>query len=210
MLRYLYARELRNHEKLHDTMFADRARQFHGRLGWDVTINDRGEERDEYDALDPLYVIWELPDGRHGGSMRFLPTTGRTMAAEHFPDLSGGRPVRSPLIWECTRFCLGEGARPGVSAALMLGGAEVGLGFGLSHALGVFDSRMVRIYRRLGWPPLVLGSRGGGRDAVSLGLWEYSRAIRRHLLRKAGISDELSRHWFMRAFGHLELQRIVG
>ena len=207
MLRYIHARDLPAYRKLHQTMFADRARQFHARLGWDVAVNERGEERDQYDDLDPLYVIWEMPDGSHGGSMRFLPTTGRTMAAEHFPHLSQGRRIASPLIWECTRFCISDRAGADVSAALMLGGAEVGLGFGLSHALGVFDARMVRIYRRLGWPPMILGSEGQGREKTSLGLWAFGRSVRERLLRRAGISDEVSRQWFMRAFGHLELMR---
>jgi N-acyl-L-homoserine lactone synthetase len=38
----------------------------------------KGQERDRYDDLNPLYVIWQEHDGRHAGSMRFLPTTGRT------------------------------------------------------------------------------------------------------------------------------------
>ncbi len=201
MLRYIYASDLSAYPKLQETMFKDRAHQFHTRLGWDVAVDTRGAERDEYDALNPLYVIWEMRDGSHGGSMRFLPTTGRTMAAEHFAFLADGHPVSNPRIWECTRFCLGRQAGPRVSAALMLGGAEVGLGFNLSHALGVFDARMIRIYRRLGWGPVVLGSCGNGRDRISLGLWEYGQAVRNKLLKTAGLSDELSRHWFLRAFG---------
>ena len=46
MLRYIYGEELFQYPKLRDTMFRDRARQFHERLGWDVTVDDRGEERD--------------------------------------------------------------------------------------------------------------------------------------------------------------------
>ncbi len=200
MLRYIHANDLHQFPKLKATMFADRAQQFRARLGWDVRVNTRGEERDEYDALNPLYVIWEQRDGSHGGSMRFMPTTGRTMAQEHFLHLTDGRPIRSAKIWECTRFCLGAGAGPRVSAALMLGGAELGRGFGLSHALGVFDARMVRIYRRLGWGPIILGAQGQGRTAISLGLWEFSPPVRARLLQKAGVSDEISRYWFRRAF----------
>ena len=61
-------------------MFRDRATQFKTRLKWDVTVDAQGFEKDEYDALDPLYVIWENQAGRHAGSMRLLPSTGRTMA----------------------------------------------------------------------------------------------------------------------------------
>ena len=73
--------------------------------------------------------------------MRFLPTTGRTMVEDHFLHLTDGVAIKSPFIWECTRFCLAPDAGPNVSAALMLGGMELGLGAHLSHALGVFDAR---------------------------------------------------------------------
>ena len=74
MLRYIYGNDLHQFPLLRDTMFRDRADQFKTRLGWAVNVNAAGEERDEYDAMNPLYVIWQNPDGTHGGSMRFLPT----------------------------------------------------------------------------------------------------------------------------------------
>lgn len=201
MLRYLTGAALRQFPTLRDTMFRDRARQFHDRLGWQVAVDGAGWERDEYDGLNPVYVIWQRPDGRHGGSMRFLPTLGPTMVNDHFAHLTGGRRIAHPKMWECTRFCLAEAAAPNVSAALMLGGAELGVGFGLSRAVGVFDARMVRIYRHLGWEPTVLGSAGTGAEAVSLGVWEFSEDIRRRLAARAGLSPDISRLWFDRAFG---------
>ncbi|MCP3971854.1 MAG: autoinducer synthase [Rhodobacteraceae bacterium] len=204
MLRYIYGDELNGFEKLRDTMFRDRAAQFRQRLGWEVQVNADGMERDEYDAQNPLYVIWENADGSHGGSMRFLPTVAGTMVNDHFTHLTGGVEIRHPMIWECTRFCLAEGAGARVSAALMLGGMEVGLGFYLTDAVGVFDARMVRVYRRLGWEPTILGTAGEGRAAVSVGLWNYDPALRAVLLQRAGISDRLSRHWFDRAFGSVD------
>ncbi len=182
-------------------MFTDRANQFHTRLAWDVTVADDGTERDNYDELNPLYVIWERPDGLHGGSLRFLPTTGRTMINDHFLNLTDNVEIRSPFIWECTRFCLAPDAEARVSAALMLGGLEVGLASHLSHAVGVFDARMVRIYSRLGWGPTILGTTGEGRDAISVGLWAFERDVKARLLPRAGVSAELSRHWYDRAFG---------
>ena len=201
MLRYIYGEELNNFPKLRDSMFRDRAAQFRQRLGWEVEVDEHGLERDEYDAKNPLYVIWQRADGSHGGSMRFLPTVAETMVNDHFTHLTDGVEIRHPMIWECTRFCLAEGAEPRVSAALMLGGLEVGLGFYLTDAVGVFDTRMVRIYRRLGWEPTVLGTSGEGREAISVGLWKFDAETRAALLRRAGVSDELSRLWFDRAFG---------
>ena len=201
MLRYFYGNELNAHCELAESMFRDRATQFRDRLGWDVQVDADGFERDEYDALNPLYVIWQQPDGRHGGSMRFLPTTGRTMVNEHFGDLLGGRAICSPQIWECTRFCLGPNADGRVAGALMLAGGELMRGFDVEQFVGVFDARMVRIYRMIGSSPEVLGSAGEGREKISVGLWSYDPLDRAKVLERAGLSSALSEHWYARAFG---------
>ncbi|WP_171175847.1 acyl-homoserine-lactone synthase [Ruegeria sp. HKCCD8929] len=201
MLRYIYADELHKYPKLREGMFRDRADQFKTRLGWDVHINEQGEERDQYDDLNPLYVIWEEPDGSHGGSMRILPTTGPVMVNDVFGHLTGGAPICSPLIWEVTRFCLSRDASPRIAGAIMLSGGEVMGGFGLTHIAGVFDARMIRIYRLIGSSPEVLGSEGIGRDQISVGLWPYSEADCERVAARAGIPRELSRLWFNTAFG---------
>ncbi|MCF6231982.1 MAG: autoinducer synthase [Rhodobacteraceae bacterium] len=201
MIRYIYADDLSLYPKLASSMFRDRADQFHTRLGWPVDVDDLGEERDQYDALNPLYVIWEQPDGRHGGSMRFLPTTGRVMVNEIFGHLIGDGTITSPHIWECTRFCLARGADAKTAAGLMLAGGEIMSGFGIRHFVGVFDARMQRIYRAIGSSPEVLGSQGQGREMISVGLWEFTEAARRKVAQRAGISPTLSQLWFDRAFG---------
>lgn len=206
MLRYVRGRDLHLFPRLQETMFTDRTCQFRDRLGWPVHVDGRGWEQDEYDGPDPIYVIWQRPDGRHEGSMRFLPTDGPHMLADHFSHLSARR-ICDPLVWECTRFCLSRDAAPTVSAALMLAGCELGMGFGLEASVGVFDRRMVRVYRALGWPPEILGSDGRGGDAIHLGLWRFSEDRRRVLASRAGISPGLSRLWFERGFRAEDLRR---
>ena len=203
MLRYVYAADLKNHPKLARTMFRDRADQFKTRLGWDVTMDENGAERDEYDDLNPLYVIWEEPDGSHGGSMRILPTTGQTMVNDHFLDLTDGVEISSPLIWECTRFCLSPNAGKlanKAAAALMLAGCELGVRFGLDSSVGVFDARMVHIYRRIGWAPEILGTSGSGKDAISVGLWEINQESKLEICAKSGIEPEQAEAWFDASF----------
>lgn len=201
MLRYIYGDQLKAHERLAAEMFRDRADQFKVRLNWEVSVDAQGFERDEYDDLNPLYVIWENADGTHGGSMRFLPTVGRVMVNDHFPHLLGRDSISSPTIWECTRFCLSRGANPKVAAALMLAGGEIMEGFGVEHFVGVFDARMVRIYRRIGSSPEVLGQEGEGRTQISVGLWHFAPEAKALVAQKAGLSPEISRLWFDRAFG---------
>ena len=116
MIRFIYAEDLTKFPVLAETMFKDRADQFKRRLNWDVSVSEYGWERDEYDDLDPLYLIHENADGTHGGSMRTLPTVGRCMTNEHFSHLTDGVRIESPTIWECTRYCLAPGAGPGVAA----------------------------------------------------------------------------------------------
>ena len=202
MIRFIYGDQLNAFPKLKRTMHEDRTWQFKERLGWDVTGDEAGWERDEYDALHPLYVIWENADGTHGGSMRFLPTTEQTMVNDHFSNLLNGVVIRSPFIWECTRFVLGQGANSRVAAAMMLAGGELMRAFSLTHLLGVFDPRMVRIYSTIGASPEVLGSPGEGRDKISVGLWPFRPEDRLQVLQRAGLSSGISEHLFSRSFGH--------
>ncbi|MFT4784689.1 MAG: N-acyl-L-homoserine lactone synthetase [Paracoccaceae bacterium] len=201
MLRYIHGSDLANFPKLRDTMFKDRAEQFKNRLGWAVSVNENGEERDEYDDLNPLYIIWEREDGTHGGSMRFLPTVGRTMVNDHFSHLTDGVKIESPFIWECTRFCLAPNAERKVSAALVLGAGELMANFHLSHFVGVFDPRMERIYRLYGVQPDVIGKKGEGRDQIGVGLWEMNAEAWPRTLNRVGVTRAISRQWFERSFG---------
>ncbi|MFY0692352.1 MAG: autoinducer synthase [Paracoccaceae bacterium] len=204
MLRYIYGNDLEKFPRLQDSMFRDRAEQFHSRLGWEVTVDAQGWEQDDYDALNPLYVIWETDSGRHGGSMRFLPTTGQTMVNDHFLHLTDGVRIESPLIWECTRFCLAPDADRRVTAALVLGAGEVMQNFSLSHFVGVFDPRMERIYRLLGVNPDVIGRKGEGDAEIGIGLWEFIESARPRVQGRAGVTQAQSRLWFNASFGITE------
>lgn len=205
MIRFIYADELPNRPDLADSMFRDRAEQFRDRLNWDVTVDSRGWELDQYDQINPLYVIWEEADGRHGGSMRTLPTIGRTMINEHFLHLTDGVAITSPFIWECTRFCLSPNATECAAAGLLMAGCEMGLRFGLEQAIGVFDARMTRIYGRIGWKPDVIGTR----DSVSVGLWNITEEARDEISRRSGISTRLIANWFDASFNANALQPVL-
>ncbi|CTQ33377.1 acyl-homoserine-lactone synthase [Jannaschia rubra] len=202
MIRYLYGTDLDRHPDLAAAMFRDRAAQFRDRMGWAVTVDAMGWETDDYDGMDPIYVIVEDAAGGHAASMRFLPTTGPTMLADVFPHLMGGAPIRSPLVWECTRFCLSPGAGAGAARRLLLGAVELGLAMGVTHSVGVFDAPMTRIYRRLGWSPEVLGTQ----DGISAGLWTLSRRTHDMLCSTAGVEARTSRAWLEASFGEILAQ----
>ncbi|WP_136443045.1 acyl-homoserine-lactone synthase [Pacificoceanicola onchidii] len=201
MIRYVYGEDLHKFPRLARTMFEDRAAQFKSRHDWDVSVDEDGLERDEYDHDNPLYIIWQNADGTHGGSLRLMPTMGPTMVNDHFTHLTDGVTIKSPLIWECTRFCLAKGARPGVAAALMLAAGHIMEEFGVEHFVGVIFAHMVRVFRRIGSCPEVLGTVGEGREAISVGLWEFTEDTQRAVAKSAGLSIDLSKRWFEMAFG---------
>jgi acyl homoserine lactone synthase len=200
MIRFIYSDQLSLYPLLAESMFRDRAAQFKDRLDWDVTVDENGWEVDEYDRMNPLYIIWENADGRHGGSVRIMPTVGRIMTNEHFRDLTGGVAIRSPLIWECTRFCLAPEAPVGVAAALLAAGVELGLRFGLEQAVGVIYAKTVPLYRRIGSAPDIIGSRGDGRDRISVGLWPITAGARAEISRRSGIPLSVMARWFDASF----------
>lgn len=148
------------HPDLIDQMFRLRAKVFSDRLGWAVSVSD-GRERDKYDDLEPLYALALTEDRKVVGTFRLLQTLGPHMLAEVFKELMpDGIPVRSPIIWESTRFCVdtelaqkrGERGLAEVTAILLSSLLEIGLYAGLSHILTVIDIRMERILRRAGCP----------------------------------------------------------
>jgi N-acyl-L-homoserine lactone synthetase len=162
--------------RLIDSMYRDRAAVFRDRLGWDLTVDDRGWECDEYDALNPLYCIAALPDGTHGGSLRLLPTTGRTMLHDHFAALLGPAEVRSPTIWEVTRLCVTPRATPWtslvrLSSLVMHAAAEFGMRAGVTQFVGVYAAAMTAVYHRCGQVPRCIGKQQRGEEEICAGLW---------------------------------------
>ena len=137
-----------------------RYRVFKQRLNWDVTVS--GDlEIDEYDALNPIYLLYCNAAGSVEGCARMLPTTGPNMLRNSFPSLLGASAVpESPRIWEASRLCIHvephqDRTRSGSSTAtleLFAALIEFGLARGLSDIVAVTDHRMERILRRVGVP----------------------------------------------------------
>lgn len=87
-----------------DQMHVLRARQFFDRRGWNVEVRG-GRETDGFDLLDPIYILVASEAGRLLASLRILPTSGPHMLADVFPEVMGGQdPIRSPSVWESSRF----------------------------------------------------------------------------------------------------------
>jgi len=145
-----------------DAMFKLRARVFGDRLGWQVTVTD-GRERDVFDDLDPSYAVGLDDEGNVVSCVRALQTTGPHMLSDVFSEiLEGEPPLRSPTLWESTRFCvdtarLGRGSdRHSVSYAtceLMIASLEAAKQAGVTDIVTVIDPVMDRVLKRSGNAP---------------------------------------------------------
>ncbi|MFY0596109.1 MAG: autoinducer synthase [Cognatishimia sp.] len=144
-------------QPLLDDMYRLRAQVFAGRLGWEVNIED-GKEIDQFDHMDPGYIVGVDDNMNVISCARVLQTTGPHMLSDVFDAiLCGEAPVRSPNIWESTRFCVdtqrlkGEKSKHTVSTAtceLMLGILEYAQDSGITDIITVIDPVMDRVLKR--------------------------------------------------------------
>ncbi len=166
-----------------------RYRVFKGRLDWDVKVED-DLEIDEFDTVEPYYLLQYDEAMRLCGTVRLLPSEGPNMLRDVFPFLAGGAAIpASPTVWESSRFSLdlpptAPKGRHGLARAtfeLFAGMIEFGLWQGLSHIVTVTDARMERILKRAGWPLERLGQPQNLGNCIALaGFLETSmEALRR-------------------------------
>ncbi len=146
-----------------DEMYALRYRVFSERLNW--VKGQSGYEMDSYDDLSPNYLIYKGKDGHVAACVRLLPTTGKNMLKDTFPELLDGNPAPvSDHMWESSRFAVDtfalkeKGELGRVSNQLFLAMIEFGLSRKLSEIVTVTDLRVERIVRQSGWPARRLGN----------------------------------------------------
>lgn len=160
MLLLAHYAEEEDHKDVFRQMYALRARQFSLRRGWRVTVKD-GLEIDSFDSreMNPLYVCVVGDDNKLLASLRLLPTTGPHMLADVFPEVMGeAGPVRHPLVWESSRFCVDTDAARAfctdginhVTRLLLLGLFQTAHEAGMSNVVSVYDIFVERILRRAG------------------------------------------------------------
>jgi acyl homoserine lactone synthase len=148
-----------------DQMFCLRSRIFGDRMAWNVTRTN-GRELDEFDRLEPTYILALSQSDDVIGCTRLLPTTGPTMLERVFPQLLSMRSLPShDSMTESSRFCVDtafrQEAREGgihmVTLAMFAGILEWCLLKGHTEIATATDVRFERILRRAGWPIQRLG-----------------------------------------------------
>ena len=203
MIKIVHANDLFRRPILAASMFRDRALQFRERLNWGaIELDDLGLEFDEYDDLNPVYIIIEDERGEHCASVRLMPTTGRTMLNEHFTGLTGDSEIRSPLIWEATRLCLSrrrevDGAiLRRAPSALFWATCDLALRSGVEFLVAVYFTHMQRVWKLAGFEPEVLGAQDTEDGEICAGLWELTPEFRDYLAERSGMIGKRALEYF--------------
>jgi len=142
-----------------------RARVFAQRLGWVACKGER--ECDEFDALEPTYILAIDEQSNVVGCARLLPACGPTMLQTLFSCLLGGGDAFHPhaSMIESSRFCVdidhchGIEGRPLHLATRTMFAAIAEWSFlnGYNEIVTVTDVRLERLLNRSGWPMRRLG-----------------------------------------------------
>ena len=91
-------------KKLYTQVAHYRHKVFIEMLGWELETRN-GEELDQFDRPDTLYVVSQDDDGNVNGCARLLPTSQPYLLGEIFPQLMNGAGVPcSDDVWELSRF----------------------------------------------------------------------------------------------------------
>jgi N-acyl-L-homoserine lactone synthetase len=197
VLTFLNGYERSSRPKLFDAMFRQRKSIFIDQKKWPLTPVNAEYEIDEFDRDDTVYVCSLLPDGSLAGSARFINTTMDHMADTAFRHMFPGLTIRSPTIWEVTRYAVPEDRRiqpNGVSRAaceIILGTCLFGLEFGVSQVTGVYEAPMARIYKKCGLKHYVLGRHASPEyGSVHFGLWDISREHEASIRAATGLTSD--------------------
>jgi len=200
MIRLIQGRDRRNFPREIDEMFRLRAHVFRDRMGWDVVVKD-GWEIDQFDELDPLYLLCLDEREAVRGCVRLLPTTGPNMLNDVFSELlPAGNPVRSGLMWESSRFSVDhrslaertENRINRVTGELLIGIFDVAARAGLKFIVSVYDVMMGRVLKRAGCHAEPLGPAVRiGKVLSYAGLFEVGTEMMDNLRQASGITHDV-------------------
>ena len=196
------AHEYERYSSLLDQMFRLRKLVFKDKLEWDVPVQD-DMERDHYDDLKPVYVLWCSHDQKTlFGSIRLMPTTGPTLLYDVFArTIPAGADLIAPSIWEATRCCVDAETlarfHPEIDQSrafgmICLAAAEVAHVHGITTLISNYEPHMRRVYGRSGAQIDELGRADGyGRRPVCCGAFAISDKIVTDMRAALGINFPL-------------------
>jgi acyl-homoserine lactone synthase len=104
MIVFLKGSQRKEQSQYFERMFRLRHQVFVKGLGWPLPSTN-GQEIDQYDVNDAVYLIDVTDDDIIQGSVRLMPSETCSLVADYFPHLiESGVSARDPLVYECTRY----------------------------------------------------------------------------------------------------------
>jgi N-acyl-L-homoserine lactone synthetase len=142
-------------------------------LGWDLKTRN-GEELDQFDRPDTVYVVGQDEHGQVNGCARLLPTNRPYLLGEVFPELLKGQTIPcTPDVWELSRFAAVDFNNRTSSAlsqfssevaiSLLQASIEAAIEQGAKRLITVSPIGIERLLRRAGFhchragPPMIVG-----------------------------------------------------
>ena len=179
-------------------LFRFRTSVFSARLKWDVKVDNTGQEMDEYDQLNPIYVNSKDAQDNINGCLRLLPCSGFYMLRDTFPQLLQGEAApTTDKVWEISRFGVDTSDRnhnsQGISKItfdLLLQAGELAVKGGATQFVFVTTASIERYLRKMN----VKTARFGLGKSVDLG---GSRSV--------ALKIELNEEYFANLRKQLEL-----
>ena len=167
MIIYITPERRHRHTEQLRQYFALRKRVFCDRLGWVEPRHDR-YETDRFDPCFNVYILCIDPDTQQVcGGVRLMPTTGPTLLHSVWADmLPEGNALRSPGIWEATRFCIDEtmssrraSLANRATLELSIAVADFGNANGISHVVAVCERYFFDMAAVYGPPAQMISSK---------------------------------------------------
>ncbi|WP_034993187.1 acyl-homoserine-lactone synthase [Beijerinckia mobilis] len=197
MLMTLYGYERDEKPELFTEMFRQRRIIFHDQKNWDVKVNEDNLEIDEFDRDDSVYLCVLGNNGELYGSVRLLNTLSEHMAVSVFNKMFPDIVIRSPTIWEITRFVVfnDQVIQPnGISRTaceLILGICQFSLEHGVTQVTSIYEASLHRVWRRCGVNKIILGHNHSTRPSIYFGLQDIHPALENNIRSMTGLTKEM-------------------
>lgn len=181
MITYILPSERKKHSERLNAYFRLRKRVFCDKLRW-VQATGEDIERDQFDDLDNVYILYSDPaTGKVAGGVRLMPTMGPTLLHSVWADLvPPGTNLKSPCTWEATRFCVDEEASSRkanllnrATLCLSMSVADFGHANGIRQVVAVCEDYFFTMAGAYGPKPEVISSKVDENGLkISCGIWQ--------------------------------------
>ncbi|PCJ20807.1 MAG: autoinducer synthesis protein [Gammaproteobacteria bacterium] len=174
-------------------MYHLRGKVFKERLNWDVQTQN-GLEIDEFDQLNPIYLLSKNYRNDVEGCLRLIPTSGPYMLEKVFPQLLRGETIpKNKDIWEMSRCAVElssshptvQGNMNDVTVGIIRNAYEFAVLHDIEQYVAVVSVAFERLLKQLGLPMRRFGDGRAVRlgKVLSTAVWidvndEYRLAVR--------------------------------